>query len=247
MRKFLRVLAWILFWPVMLPVWLSYKYPVWLRWTYWIIAVLILFAGAASDKSNNQATSGALLLAFLLAIFLFVVVKIISVMCWLIDRQLLSPTKSVVVAPLAASTPPATNSAPIPIGSALTSNPDLSELDSLDGIAFEKFVAEILSSRGYKTEVAQASNDYGIDVIALKDNIRFGVQVKRYTGSVSRTAVSDAVAGSRHWQCHASMVVTNSYFTNGAKELAESTGCVLIDRAVLAQWLAEKTIAKLPF
>lgn len=124
----------------------------------------------------------------------------------------------------------------------LTSNADLSRLDSLEGIAFEHVVADLLTSRGYKTEVTQASNDYGIDVIALKDNVRFGVQVKRYTGSVSRSAISDAVAGSRHWQCHASMVVTNSYFTNGAKQLAESTGCVLIDRAVLAQWLAEKNL-----
>jgi hypothetical protein len=35
------------------------------------------------------------------------------------------------------------------------------------------------------------------------------------------------------------MVVTNSYFTRGAKQLAHSTGCELIDRDILAEWILD--------
>ena len=35
------------------------------------------------------------------------------------------------------------------------------------------------------------------------------------------------------------MVVTNNYFTKGAKELAQSTACKLIDRDSLAQWILD--------
>ncbi|MCE7982554.1 MAG: restriction endonuclease [Caldilinea sp. CFX5] len=246
MRKALRVIAWLLFWPVMLPVWLSYKYPTWLRWLFWIVAVLVLASTASVQKIDNGATVGGLLLVNLLAIGLYLLIKIGAFIAGNLRKEPVLPAAPLTIAAMPAS--------PVPLTTHQTKQPslqrstqaDLSSLDALEGIAFEHFVADLLASRGYKTEVTQASNDYGIDVIAFKDNIRFGVQVKRYTGSVSRTAISDAVAGARHWQCHASMVVTNSYFTSSAKQLADSTGCILIDRAVLAQWLAEKNLTSIP-
>lgn len=231
MRKVLRVLAWIFFFPIMFPIWLSYKYPIWLRWVYWVIAVLLLIAAASTENETKGATSGALVLISIAAILLFGLVKLYGLIWGIMDRTF---------TPAAATTPTILAAMPQARQPPQSVNPDFDTLDTMDGIAFEYFVADLLTSRGYKTQVTQASNDYGIDVIAIKDNVRFGVQVKRYTNGVSRTAVSDAVAGARHWQCHASMVVTNSYFTPGAKEVANSTGCVLVDRATLTHWLAEK-------
>ncbi|MCZ7583666.1 MAG: restriction endonuclease [Deltaproteobacteria bacterium] len=70
--------------------------------------------------------------------------------------------------------------------------------------------------------------------------MKYAVQVKRYTGQkVSRRAVSDAVAGKAHYGCTHAMVVTNSTFTPGARLLAGSTGCELIDRYDLLQWMHE--------
>lgn len=120
----------------------------------------------------------------------------------------------------------------------------LNQLDVMDGIQFEHYVAHLLTLHGYKTEITKASGDYGIDVIATKDGIKFGVQVKRYTGRVSRTAISDAVAGSLHWRCDKSMVVTNSYFTDSAKKLADSTGCVLVDKTLLKRWIVDSKAKK---
>ena len=68
---------------------------------------------------------------------------------------------------------------------------------------------------------------------------KYAVQVKRYSNAVSRTAVSDAVAGGAYYGCNAAMVVTNNYFTKGARALAQSTNCQLVDRKTLAKWIAE--------
>lgn len=116
---------------------------------------------------------------------------------------------------------------------------NLSEIDNMKGADFEKYVAELLSKRGYITEVTKASGDQGVDVIASFGAQRYAIQVKRQKNNVSRRAVSDAVAGAIHYGCTASMVVTNAFFTNGAKELAGTTGCILVDRTDLSNWISD--------
>lgn len=115
----------------------------------------------------------------------------------------------------------------------------ISDIDSMSGWAFEQYVAKLLRSRGFQTTVTKGSGDSGVDIIAAKDGKRYAVQCKRYSQPVSRGAVSDAVAGVAHYKCTASMVVTNSHFTPGAKALAASNQCILVDRDALAAWIGE--------
>jgi HJR/Mrr/RecB family endonuclease len=97
-----------------------------------------------------------------------------------------------------------------------------------------------LERQGYRNvHNIRGSGDFGVDVIADKDGVRYAIQVKRYRGKVSRRAVSDAVAGKYQFKCDAAMVVTNSYYTAGAQELAASADCFLIDRDTLAQWVLD--------
>lgn len=116
----------------------------------------------------------------------------------------------------------------------------------MDGLAFEHFVAKLLRQRGYRAEVTQASGDFGVDIIARKGRRSIAIQVKRYKGSVARHAISDAVAGKYHWKCNEAWVITNSYFTKDAHELARSTQCRLIDRDELARWLEPGVAAAIP-
>lgn len=116
-------------------------------------------------------------------------------------------------------------------------NLTLSSVDQMKGLDFEHYVAEIMRYQGYSTSVTRSSGDLGIDVIAKQGRTRYAVQVKRYKGPVSRHAVSDAVAGKFHYRCNQAMVVTNSTFTTGAKTLANSTQCLLIDRTQLQKWI----------
>ena len=115
----------------------------------------------------------------------------------------------------------------------------LVDLHSINPAEFEKYVAKLLDHRGYTTKVVGQAGDMGVDVIASKGGEKYAVQVKRYSNPVSRTAVSDAVAGKAYHGCNAAMVVTNSYFTKGARALAQSTDCQLVDRDTLAEWIAD--------
>lgn len=115
----------------------------------------------------------------------------------------------------------------------------LSDIDNMDGHEFEHYVGKLLEHQGFKAEVTKGSGDLGVDVIAQKNELKYAVQVKRYNEPVSRRAVSDAVAGKYHYGCNKAMVVTTSHFTEGAKELAQSTECKLVDRDTLAEWILD--------
>ncbi|MFN7928920.1 MAG: restriction endonuclease [Blastocatellia bacterium] len=114
-----------------------------------------------------------------------------------------------------------------------------SHIDSMSGLEFENYVATLFRHRGYTATVTPASGDLGIDIVLFKDGIKYGVQVKRYSKPVSRRAVSDVVGALNHYKCQSAMVVTNNYFTPGAKELAKSNNCQLVDRDMLADWISD--------
>ncbi len=115
----------------------------------------------------------------------------------------------------------------------------LADIDRMDGQTFEQYVARLLSARGYHVIHTGHSGDLGVDIVAQQSALKYAIQVKRQTDTVSRRAVSDAVAGMAQYGCNAAMVVTSGYFTPGAKELARSNRCVLIDRDQLAEWILE--------
>lgn len=110
-------------------------------------------------------------------------------------------------------------------------------IDSMDGFMFEKYVAALLEHQGFNTLVTKGSGDHGVDIVAFKDNQRYAVQAKRYNSNVSRTAVSDAVAGKAYYDCDAAMVITNSHSSPAAIKYAEKTKCILINRELLAEWI----------
>lgn len=115
----------------------------------------------------------------------------------------------------------------------------LADVDNMSGTDFEHYVGKLLAHQGFRTKVTKASGDFGVDIIAKKDDVNYAVQVKRYSNSVSRRAVSDAVAGKEYYGCNGAMVVTNNYFTKGAITLAQSTKCELVNRDALAKWILD--------
>src|SRR4051794_9832774 len=115
----------------------------------------------------------------------------------------------------------------------------ISDVDRMTGVEFEQYVGKLLTHQGYKVSFTKVSGDYGIDLIAVKGEERIGIQAKRYSGSVGRAAISDAVAGKRQHSCNRTMVVTSNYFTREAKQLAYSNYCKLIDREKLTDWILQ--------
>jgi len=105
----------------------------------------------------------------------------------------------------------------------------LSHVDTMTGLEFEKYVAKYLQKQGYKTKLTE-KYDLGIDIVAIKDGVRYGVQIKRHKGVVGANAVRQAVTALNIYNCDSAMVITNSYFSKTAIKLAESNNCILLGR-----------------
>ena len=108
---------------------------------------------------------------------------------------------------------------------------ELYQIDLMDGHAFEYWCAERLKKAGFsKVTVTPGSNDQGVDVLAEKDCIKYAVQCKCYASDLGNTPVQEVNAGKSFYHCHVGAVMTNRYFTQGAKDLASATGTLLWDR-----------------
>lgn len=97
-----------------------------------------------------------------------------------------------------------------------------------DGWDFEHWVANALKRYDWQARATQGSGDQGIDVIATKNGVSLGIQCKRYTGSVGNKAIQEAYSGMKHFGLDRAGVLTNAKFTKSAKELAASTGVLLL-------------------
>ena len=118
------------------------------------------------------------------------------------------------------------------------SSPKMIDIDGMTGLEFERCVANLLSNQGYKHVRLTEKYDLGVDIIADKDGRRWGIQVKRHSGLVKAIAVRQVVTALRKYKCDKALVVTNSTFSNVAKELAGTNDCVLVDRTQLSKWVA---------
>lgn len=111
------------------------------------------------------------------------------------------------------------------------------EIDGMDGVAFEDYVAARLQRAGWDVSFTPAVGDYGVDLIAEKDGQYVAIQCKRHGKAVGVAAVQQVVAGARHHGCARSIVVSNQEFTTAAKQLAFTHGCQLIGRKALQSWV----------
>src|SRR4051794_2679373 len=61
----------------------------------------------------------------------------------------------------------------------------LTDVDTMDGLTFEEYVANLLRCHDYRHVRLTERSDFGVDIIAEKAGERWGVQTKRYAGRVS--------------------------------------------------------------
>ncbi|MFM7315800.1 MAG: restriction endonuclease, partial [bacterium] len=65
----------------------------------------------------------------------------------------------------------------------------IKEVDEMDGLEFELFIADIFKLKGYTIETTPVSGDFGVDLILNKNSIKSALQAKRYTGNVGVSAI----------------------------------------------------------
>jgi restriction endonuclease Mrr len=102
-------------------------------------------------------------------------------------------------------------------------------IHSMTGSQFELYLKKIFENLGFVVQLTAHTGDQGADLIIRNQNEKIAVQVKRYNNNVGNKAVQEVVASVKHYDANRGMVVTNSRFTNAAKELASSNNVELID------------------
>ena len=85
--------------------------------------------------------------------------------------------------------------------------------------------------------VTKASGDYGGDILAIKDQIKYVIQCKRYESAIGVHAVQEVIASRSIYKTHVGAVITNSYYTPQAKTLAEVNNIILWDRDDLVRMI----------
>lgn len=111
---------------------------------------------------------------------------------------------------------------------------ELYKVDRMEGHDFEYWCADLLKKNGFSNvEVTRGSGDQGVDVLAKFGDAKYAIQCKCYTSDLGNKPVQEVNAGKAFYHCHIGVVMTNRYFTVGAKEIAEATGVLLWDRDTL--------------
>lgn len=124
------------------------------------------------------------------------------------------------------------------------------KIDQLTGFEFELLVQKLLIKSGYHdVKITQASGDYGIDILAKKKHVFYGFQCKRYQKNIGVNAIQQAYGGISYYNLDQAIVITNSYFTEAAYQLASVNDILLIDRQKLFKMLKKAKLfsSQIPF
>ncbi len=112
----------------------------------------------------------------------------------------------------------------------------MNSVDAMEGHRFEHWCAEVLRKNGFgNVEVTCGSGDQGVDILAEKGGIKYAIQCKCYTSDLGNKPVQEVTVGKAIYHCQIGIVMTNRYFTAGAKEAADATGILLWDRDIVQQ------------
>jgi hypothetical protein len=118
----------------------------------------------------------------------------------------------------------------------------LCQYRELRGIPFEQFLVQIFEALGYAVSTTRTTGDQGVDLVVAKGPHRLAIQAKGYSGSVGNDAVQQAFAGQAFYQCTGCVVITNSWFTPSAQELAGRVNCLLIDGDRLPELISGRVL-----
>jgi restriction system protein len=112
-------------------------------------------------------------------------------------------------------------------------------VDGMTMMQFRDYVRKLMAHQGYETEVPTvvSADDIGTDLVAMKDGKRISVVVMRYRKELSPRVIDEANRNKVNYGCDSAMVVTNGVFRKDAQAMAVNTGCALVDRDALAEWV----------
>ncbi len=120
----------------------------------------------------------------------------------------------------------------------------IAQIDKMDGIQFEKYLEQLFRLQGYKANATRAQGDYGADLVIIRNGEKIVVQAKRYSKNVGLKAVQEVHGAIAHYKASAGWVVTNSGYTQQARNLALSNNVRLIGRDELVEMILRVKVKK---
>lgn len=117
----------------------------------------------------------------------------------------------------------------------------LNQLIDLSPTEFEKVVAGIYRSQGYKVTHIGKQGDHGVDLIVLSDTgKKLIVQCKKWKGNVGEPLLRDLFGAMHHEEAHAAALFTTGGFTTQAREWSSGKPISLYDGERMVELLAKR-------
>ena len=102
----------------------------------------------------------------------------------------------------------------------------------MSGNQFEKFCAELLEYNGFHDVQLVCSKMYaeGVDITAKRDQARYAFQcIRTNKREIGKKEIMEVHKSKTYYGCDYSVIITNSFFTKEAIELANTTHTILWD------------------
>lgn len=97
------------------------------------------------------------------------------------------------------------------------------------GIEFEIRIRDTLKSNGFYAHLTATTGDFGGDIIAERDGVRYCIQCKNLTSPAGVKAVQEAYSACSHYECDFAVVVSSGGYTERAYQMARKLGVLLHD------------------
>lgn len=116
------------------------------------------------------------------------------------------------------------------------------DIDKMSGDEFERYLAILFEKLGYRANIVGShKGDYGTDLVIEKEGKKIAVQAKRWQNSVGIKSIQEVYGSLHFYNCTKAIVVTNNYFTQQARRLAETNNVELWDRDLLTKTILSTT------
>ena len=109
-----------------------------------------------------------------------------------------------------------------------TEGAPIRDTDIISGEHYEILCRNLLQAQGWRVDTTPVTGDQGADLIAEADGCRVIIQCKFYSKPVGNKAVQEAHSALGFHAGDRAVVVSNATFTRSAKQLADSTGVLLL-------------------
>ncbi len=112
------------------------------------------------------------------------------------------------------------------------------------GREFEVYIKKLFLQNNILVYDTPTTNDYGADLVFEYNNHRFVIQCKYYSKNVGVKAIQEVIGSLSYYQANYGIVITNSLFTQQAKNLSSSNNILLINGEILSEITTHLNITK---